>query len=250
MRYVYAGSACVIQSQLQPLPDAGNVTWTLRNNAGAVTSTGFVVVDGNSFLASVPISGGLNAKTLPTESRFVTFAWHSSATAYELTVPYVLIDFLPLRTTPDNVRAYVGANRAELPDADIDIPSSASLVRVDIGPTIFDAAIVAGDTTTDLLARMVALWSAASFYTSLPLRIVESMSNDQAKFARSKSLDIDKLIQNLRGEYERMRNVLQGIDDAHVTNPTLFTTSKAPIDTIRGPLIWSNFPPWSPFFRP
>ena len=250
MIYAFAGSDHSVSINLDPPADARSVAWTLRGNAGTVVSTGTIANLATDASASTTILAASNTKTAPTETRFVTFAWLYNGQNFTATQSYVLIDFMPLRCQASDVRLELGANLAEVPDEDIDLVSAATLVRQQITPTIFDAALISGDTLTISLNRMIALWAAAVFATSLPLRIVESMGNEQAKFARGKGINFQLVVASLRGEYERLRDLVTGVDETLQINPTIFTKSNPGIDTIRGPIRWSNFPQWSLFSRP
>lgn len=249
MRYVFSQSPCTVGVQLSPGADAASVLWELRGNNGLVIESGAnpnLVTDNAT---AVVVSSLHNTIVAPTETRFVLFNWTLGAQPFSAMQVYTLTPFLPLRVQPQDVRSAMGLNLAELPDDDIDIQTAAMEVQADVTPAVFNAAIVAGDLSTTQINRMVAYWAGAKFASSLSLRIVESMGNEQSKFNRYGTVDLRGLVASLRGEYERLRNLVTGIADADVVQPTLFSRGKVGFDTIRGPASWSNYPGWSPYFR-
>ena len=109
---VLAGDPYSPSFDLREPADAATVQWTLRDNTGAAMTAyqGQPIINPEGARSVVvPIPGAANAKTLTTENRFLFLTWLSVGVPRHDVHVYTLIDFLPLRAGPDEVRLLASA---------------------------------------------------------------------------------------------------------------------------------------------
>ena len=226
MRYVFADEDVSFVVPLNPPADPDTVRWTLRDNDGVVIHTNQPVAnEDGAETATITIDADDNAKTLDTESRFLIVNWSYATAAFQSVHPYVLIDFMALRAQPSDVRSLLALNTAELEDAEIDLPQAATLTRSEIGSEIFDAALIAGDLSTDQINRAVACKAAVLLMPSLAARISASMgAPNGARFTRLQKLDPEAIALRLNQEYA---SLLSTLTEAVDVDGIIFTKTTA-----------------------
>jgi hypothetical protein len=224
---IYAGTDFTFGVDLPSLADEGTVTWTLRDQAAVpiVGAVGIAIPNAaGADTALVPTTALQNTKgATPSENRFLALTWLSSGATQTLVVPYILIDWMPLRVQATDVISIVGLNDVEVTPEEIDIPSSALYVKLDVGSDAFDAALIAGDITTNQVNQLVALHAAIELAPSMQLRIADSIKTDTAGFQRYKGLDVDSFVDDLWGHYARVK--LDFLPNAVVVQPNLVSFS-------------------------
>ncbi|HQT78547.1 MAG TPA: hypothetical protein PLD10_15955 [Rhodopila sp.] len=239
MQYVFTGQAWSFDVELDPPADVSSVSWTLRDGTGAPMASYTNIAVNNAIEApSVAIStpGAANTKTASlglSENRFLCVTWLVNGGSYQKVYPYKLVDFMPLLLDGDQIRSLAGMTEAELPDEEIDIPSAATTVRGDVGATVFDNALLAGDETTPLVNGLIAYRVLIDLAPSYHLRIAQVISAQQNRFQRFAGATKDHLFATFREEYSRLRILLT---NQVPPTPVLFTTTRRGVDAIRGPL--------------
>ncbi len=228
--YVFDGTAKTFQVPLSPPADMGSVTWSLRDQTGTLmtgaTAVPIPTPDGAQSV-NVTVSAALNTKTTIAETRFLIVDWTEQDATQEVILPYVLTAWMPIRTQPSDVMSALGVNIAELVASEIDIPSAALLVQDDIGPGIFQAALVSGDTQTIQLNQLIALRCAIELLPSIPLRIAQVQKTDSASFQRFSKFDPEKHFKYMWDAYTRVRdNLTAGL--LPTTNPIALIPSTRP----------------------
>lgn len=264
MKTIFAGQANTFTVNLDAFADAGSAIWSLRDNTGTpmsgYTDQAIANVQGaNVLLIPVPAAANTKGAALGlTESRYLQVQWTNLGLPLTKLIPYLLADFMPMLVSPDEVRAACGLSVAELPDADIDLPTAAMLVRLDVTPTVFDAALIAGDYTTPLVNLMIAYKVILNLGTSLPVRIAVLMAEGDTKFQRLATINVSEMIEGLVDAYYRVKTTLTG---NLPVPPTLFTRAYRPglaigiypgllgvpiIPTPPGQLVYDAYFPWWP----
>jgi hypothetical protein len=141
---------------------------------------------------------------------------------------YGVSNFVPTTATPAAVRAEIGAQFEEVPDADIDV-ITAYFDLIDAGAAN-DAALAAGGAAPRAGNRAVVLQAAVSLLPSLQTRLLQQEASNNASYARPK-LDFDALRSDLlAGLQKELLNVSAALagtafvlpDTSHflVTSPT------------------------------
>ena len=212
--YVTTGQPFSFAVNLEPAADVGSVTWTVRDGAGnpmnGATNIAVETPD-NANSVVIPTTAVVNsmAPGSTAESRFLVVQWTVGGATYSVTVPYILIAWMPIRVQPQDVLAMLGTNVAELTPDDVDIPSAALFVQADISPATFQSALTAGDQTTLRVNQLIALKAGTELAPSIPLRLAAMMKSDTSSFQRMK-LEVTKYIDYLWDNYTRIRNDLLG----------------------------------------
>ena len=230
-----------------PLQVADSVTWTLRDQTGAVKSTAKPSLAAGAKVISIMISAATNTKSSATltESRFLEVSWASAEGTQIFELPYVLVDWIPLRVQASDVMSILGLDEVELSQTEIDIMSSALFVKDDVGSLVFDVALVAGDLSTNRINQLVAVHAAIELAPSLQLRVADTIKTDTVMFQRYRGLNIENYIADLWLLYGRVRGDL--MPDAPITQPVLLAFSAHN----RDPMVGAQchvYPNWLPNF--
>jgi hypothetical protein len=123
--WVFAGESYTLLIEYQVdgefvIPTSANVT--LRDQTGTALALG-EVLDVTSTQASYQVSGVWNNLTVgnTVENRFVTVQFIYAGQSYRKDLVYRVSEFIPMTTSPDEVRGFLGLEMSELPDKDIDL---------------------------------------------------------------------------------------------------------------------------------
>jgi hypothetical protein len=238
MQQVIAGSACVVSFDLVVdgnfvSPDVGSASYTLRDNAGAAVGaqTGIAIVTAvDQTSINVPIALTYNSKTLDTERRTVVLSFLVGGRSYQLAQSYLLTDWLPFTATPADVRSYIGASVAELPDDAVDMVACYYEIANSITRAVFDAALAAGGRQAIVSNKAIVYQAAIFAVPGLRLRVNMTEKADAVSFSRFKDVNWGTFLNETNA---LLSQAIAAATATGVTVPTFLTTN-SPTDPVTG----------------
>lgn len=194
------------------VPDVGSVKWTLRNQAGSKV-IGFIgtalTTDTSTTEVTFTVPAAQNA--LDPDSRFekrvVVVTGLLGGHPFEIMAPYRLIPWLNHSVNEDAVRAYVGADSQELPDAMIDVPAAYFAIENRIGQTELAAALQSGTLVEQAANRAIVAQAVVALLPSLRQRLLTQQSDGALKFQRS-VIDVAAVEAAARGDIQTSIDML------------------------------------------
>lgn len=213
------------------VPDVANLAWYLRNQAGVPgSSTPFACTDS---VAHIVVDASNNV--LPTDTRFskrfVCVTGTDAGKPFTIVVPYVLVPWQNTTVTPDEVRSFIGVDRGELGDADIDLTTA-----------YFDTVDALGDesTLTDALAsglvaethanNAIRMKAVSTAIPSLQLRLSQSENDGSMAIERLKGVDLEAIAERAR---QIFATAITALSNRVGVNRTLFIVT-TPTDPVTG----------------
>jgi hypothetical protein len=207
-------------------PDDGTVTFTVRDQSGAVLG-GLdhqpLTVPGTT--ASISVPAGANEIAGESESRFVTLSYIAGGQSRQQQTAYGLHPFLPIEATEDAVRGLLGVSRDELPDDDIELVPAYYDLKTDNGD-VFSNAFTATDRKRQQANRALALRAALDALPSLQLRVFSAKQVENNSVNRFGSVSFTRLRDDL---LQQLRQALNGVKGN--TTPTYPTLLKVATST-------------------
>lgn len=197
------------------IPDIGSVTYTVFS-AGGLPLAGLENVsfttNAASFGGTITIPAAENGiapgKTF--DRRSVLIRWTEDGADDWMRIGYRLIPNTPYSVTPATVRSFLGVNKNELPDEEIDLFGAYIYVQEAVSdPTILTAALSSGDRTELVANDVIAMRCAIDIIPSLQNRVAQSEKNGVMGFDRIKIKDFSQL---LADAYARYHNGLSLVD--------------------------------------
>lgn len=214
--------------------DTGTVLVTLRDNQGLILPdwSRKVLPDPTGSVVSFVIPAAIN--TLPTgqiQTRYIRIEYKVNQRQYSHDLTYRLTDFLPLTSSPDGVRARVGATRTELPDSDIDIYGAYYSLSHAYNPMLL-VALNSADISAVFANNAVEIKAALDVIPGLQQKILQSETQDNAEFTRMK-MDMARLAALLESQLLTELNSITEISTGITTNTTFerFVLT-APVDVL------------------
>lgn len=173
-------------------PDVGSVTYSLRDNAGALvgaqTNVVVTTVAGQNRI-NIPILATYNTLTLETETRAVILSCLIGGKAYSFVQGYTLTPWLPYVTTPADVRALIGLSVSELPDSAVDLIAAYYELANTATRAALDASLAAGGRQALVTNNGIAAQAGIFALPSLQLRVNLMEKSDADSFQRYKTID-------------------------------------------------------------
>lgn len=177
------------------VPDSA--TYSVRDFTGTVLTSGSLPALMTSETLLVPLAyNGLTAGSV-FENRFVTITFKLGVNTFTQSCNYKLSPFVPTTATPGRVRAELGLEYAELPDADVDV-NRAYFDLLDLYPTGFLAAFTMAGARSAAANQAVVLQAALNVAESLDLRAAVITKAENHISTRITGLDFDLIISRLR----------------------------------------------------
>lgn len=218
----------------QPVvPDVGSVMYTVRGNSGAAVSglTDVPVTTQSDTTAVVITVAGLNNTLVKrTERRTVVIRFAVGGQLYYLTRRYRVVPWLNHAVEPWAVRSFVGVNRQELGDSEIDLVHAYLEVEAVVGQTTFDTALAAGGLTSDKANLAIKYRAVLDVLPSLQLKVAKAEDNGTMKFQRLDKIDFRSLHLEAAGRLGELLTELSGRDSGSFVLGIL----SAPVDPITG----------------
>lgn len=220
----------------QPVaPDVGSVTYTIKDQLGApmvgLTDVPYVTTSTTyQMQVLVPSTAHAIDGARRFERRGVVVNFKLGGEEVQLTRTYRIVP-APIHTvTPAEVRAFIGIEDHELPDADIDLLSAFLVVEKDVGATDLATALNSG-TTAELSANtLIRMRAVLDVLPSAKQRMAQSEKNGVKEFSRVDLKELDKLERKAAERYQ------EAYDDVVVVTETnislLLTTTNT--DAITG----------------
>lgn len=207
-----------------------SASWALRLHNGTQDG-GSTALTGLTTSASISIPSNKNgiAADALFENRYVLVTFDHNGRSYNLVQSYRLTRFVPITAQPADVRRLTGLFENELPDSDISV-TDAYFKLFDTYGTDFSNRL----TETTFKARQaneaIALQAAIDVAVSFPMRIPQSVSNEDAQFSRASNIDWAELERNLR---RQLQQSLTSVISVEETTVDVFSVS-SPVDPVTG----------------
>lgn len=200
------------------IPTVGSVTYTVLNHSGNPI-TGLVdlpvTTDVATFQSTIVIPAENNEIVFGKnfERRTVLVRYTSNGHNYSQRIGYRLTPFLNHTVTPDTVRSFLGVNKNELEDKDIDLYSAYLYVSeaFDDPVTLADA-LSSGDRLEIYANDAIAMRAAIDLIPSLQNRIVQSEKDGVRGYDRIKIKDFGDLMATAIDRYNNAVGVIGELD--------------------------------------
>lgn len=220
----------------QPVaPDVGSLTYTLLDQAGTAMA-GLVDVPISSTpttyqtLVVLPQAAHDIATGRRFERRKLVINFEANGQPIQLTRSYRVVPDLPHTVTADQVRAFIGIEKHELPDDDIDVFSAFMAVEKAVTESVLSTALTSGTTNEIAANTMITMKAVLDVLPSAKQRMAQSEKNGVKEFSRVDLKELDKL------GVEAERRYQAALDEVVVTTEvtvSLFLAS-TPTDVITG----------------
>jgi len=212
------------------IPDTNSVTAQLRDQSGALVTGWDPKAIDHAGLNTVVIEVDGTANTASErEKRTLIVSYKVAGATYKTTISYFVAPWINTSVTPDDVRVFFGVNADELPDSFIRIEDAYYTAVATYDKVEFDQAL--SDTGTMRIANdMILGFAALPLVQVLKIRLMQSESSDQEKYARFSKLDLDSFLPKINAM------IVGGATDLFgVTEDTAFFFDVAtPTDPITG----------------
>lgn len=212
----------------QPVvPDVGSVTYTVFDQANAPIS-GLVDVPymttTTTFQLQILIPSIANsiASGRRFERRRVVVSFLALGQEVQITRSYRVVPDLPHSITPQVVRAFIGIEDHELPDADIDILSAYLTVEKAVTESVLTDALQSGTTLEIAANTLISMRAVLDVLPSAKQRMAQSEKNGVKEFSRVDLKELDKLGAEAERRYQ---TALDEIVVVTAVNVSLFLTA-------------------------
>lgn len=213
------------------IPDVGSVTYTLLSAAGtpvAGVENIPITTDSATFSSRIDVPSLYNVipmtKTFDRRSIIIRFAVNG-VTDWQR-INYRLIPSLPYTVTAATVRAFLGVNKTELPDEDIDLFSAYVYVQEAVSdPSLLTAALSSGDKLELLANDVIAMRAAIDIIPSLQNRVTQAEKNGVMGFDRIKIKDFSALLADAYSRYYAGLELVGMVDETAGIPVTLLITT-------------------------
>lgn len=218
------------------LADTGSVSWSLRLHDGTLdparTNVAFTNLSDTTLLILVPAVANALAVGRLFEKRTVVVRGLHGGQPFVATTQYRLAPWLNHSVTNDLVRAFIGTDAGELPDADIDLVAAyydlATLVGVDTLATALSSGTELEIRANDAI-KGIAVLRALPGVRQRMLKRAEDGTLKSERFA----IDFDKLAADAAALVTRAGLEVGGIDDTAVA-PVIFILAGPTTDPVTG----------------
>lgn len=207
-----------------------SASYALRNHLGVQVGN-LVTLTDLTTSASIQILAANN--TIATgalyENRYVLVMFSHNGRTHTLVQPYKIAAFVPIASTPADVRRLTGLTENELPDAEIDI-MSAYFQLFDSFGTDFSSHLTATTFKNRQANEAIALQAAIDVASSFPLRVPVSARSEDSQFARIAGLDFAAMELELR---RKLQQALTAVISVEETTVEVFSVA-TPTDPVTG----------------
>lgn len=211
------------------VPDSA--AFQLRDPSGTLLLSGSLTAESTTESITIPapqnILGGGNSF----ETRFLQVQFLHDGHTYDQRLSYRISAFMPFTGTPAHVRAELGLDFSELPDADIDLP--AAYLELTATTATLIPAFLLGSVRGLAANQAVVLQAAINVASSLELRTGITTRSEDHLFTRSNQIDFAALAARLQARLAKLIGTAIGEVVVLNTGGALFTLS-TPTDAVTG----------------
>lgn len=214
------------------VPDVASVSWTLFDNDGTsapANTNQLVTTDGTTNSVQLVTQQGDNIISTTVEKRTVIIRWSLNGASREDRFHYWLTNLIDITVTENDVRAILGVQSRELPDASIDLVSSYFDVDADMNASLA-AVLIIGTSRAIKANKAIALRAAIDCLPGLRLSVAQKEASDTISYARYSEMDWAALRTELANQYAE---ALLDADDTDIPDLALLTLA-TPTDPITG----------------
>ena len=212
------------------IPDSGVAT---VRDMGGTPITGLIdiplAVDSTSTTLTIPGVENTVGVGSTFEVRYVTVRFAVGNKTYYRNFSYRVVPFIPLTTTPEDVRRELGLDSTELPDKDIDVLAAYIQLRVEYGQTIEDA-LTEGTEKTLAVNKAVGVQAALELINSLVFRAAVKIKAEDSAIERMSDFDVNEIRIRLGQRLSKLLGIIQGEAEE---GTSIFVLS-SPTDAITG----------------
>ncbi len=218
----------------QPVaPDAGTVSYTLKDQLGApmvgLTDIAYMGA-GYEMRILVPSTAHQISSGRRFERRTVTVSFKVGGEEMQISRNYRIVPEPIFTVTPADVRAFIGIEDHEMPDDDIDLLSAFLVVEKEITSDILATALQSGTTDEISANTLIRMRAVLDVLPSAKQRMAQSETNGVKQFSRVDLKELDKL------KIEAEKRYQEAIDELVVkteVNVSIFLAA-TPTDAITG----------------
>jgi hypothetical protein len=213
------------------IPDVGSVTYTVLSAIGnpiVGLENVPIATDTGTFATKITIPAEYNV-ILPGKTfdrRTIIVRYTAKGVEDWQRINYRLIPSVPFTVTPATVRAFLGVNKGELPDEDIDLFSAYVYVQEAVSdPSLLTAALSSGDKLELTANDVIAMRAAIDIIPSLQNRVAQAEKNGVMGYDRIKIKDFAGLLADAYGRYYAGLELVGAVDESVGIPTTLLITT-------------------------
>lgn len=215
------------------IPDNGTVSFTVIDHTGQPL-VGYqnvpVTTTPTTFQIAVTLPSTVNSigSGRKFERRTVVVSGQTAGRPFRITEVYRVIPYLNFSVTPQQVRAFIGLQKKELDDQDIDLLSSYLAVEEDIGSDILSQALSSGTVTEFAANDCIKLMAVLKVLPSVKNRMSQSEQDGTISFTRPVIKDFKEIEAAARDMYFAAKLAVTG-EVENTLSLVLVTTDTDPI---------------------
>jgi hypothetical protein len=192
----------------QPVvPDVGSVTYTIRNQAGAampgLEDIAYVTTAATyQMVILVPSSAHQIDPSRVFERRSVIVKFTIQGQELQLNRAYRVVPEPIHSVSAQQVRAFIGIEDHELPDADIDLFSAFLTVQKEVGADLLASTLASGTAEEIAANTLISMRAVLDVLPSAKQRMAQSEKNGVKEFSRVDLKELDKLKAEAESRYQ------------------------------------------------
>lgn len=206
----------LLQRDGQPfIPDSGTVSYTVLDHNGnpVVGHQGVPVVTSSTQVSiQIVLPALINSIAIGKrfERRTVTIVGTTNGKPFRIVEAYRVIPYLNFSVTPNQVRSFIGLQKKELDDDDIDLVAAYLAVEDDIGSDELGTALASGTIAEISANECVKLMAVLKVLPSVKNRMSQSEQDGTISFSRPVIKDFKEIEAAARDMYFAAKLVVTG----------------------------------------
>lgn len=217
-------------------PDAGSVTYTVRDNTGAAISgqTDIEVDDNDIIDQSVTITVPSGSHTITGsrdyEQRTVQLKFTVDGQSYSFLKHYYVTPWLNYRVEPISVLGLIGLKEGEVWADQVDLVRSYYMLKSQLGGAVLDTALASGTAEQFAANEAIRYFAAIDMIRCIELKALRKAGGDSMSYQRFEKIDFA----SVRGSLElALTDLINGFDTDTADTPVVFLVSN-PTNPITG----------------
>ena len=175
------------------VPDPGTAVLTVQGPDGSTLYTENLTTGPTDHMVITTVDATHNAITTSFSRRAVIVAAYRAGIPFSCRVVYRLIPQIPYTVQPSDVRAFLGVNESELPDADIDLTATLLELEILTSRAIMTAALTSGEAIEIRANQAILYKTILDVIPSLANRAAQEESDGALTFKRHARKDFSEL---------------------------------------------------------
>ena len=217
-------------------PDAGSVTYTVRDNTGAaISGQTDVEIDENDIIdqrvtISVPSGAHTVSGSRDYEQRTVQLKFTVDGQSYSFLKHYYVTPWLNYRVEPISVLGLIGLKEGEVWADQVDLVRSYHMLKNQLGGTVLDTALASGTAEQFAANEAIRYFAALDMIRCIELKALRKAGGDSMSYQRFEKIDFDSVRASLQLSLDEL---VDGFDTDGAETAIIFLVSN-PTNPITG----------------